>query len=209
MKRYKCEFIENKFINEKSKDFKGYCDFSGKCNKEPIKKFYNNHLFRLSLKCKIQDKGESITVILMNPSYADEYNLDCTLYNVREYLTNKGFSDFEVLNIFPIRMPNSDKLTELMNKYDAKGEIQELNQKYIESVLKKSNKVLVAWGGKYHAKAKWMFDLLKDKELLAYGINSSNYSPMHFASQVYNKNKSNPLKMVKILKTERGKIYFE
>jgi len=208
MENYSCKFIENEFINDKSKDYKDYCDFGNIPNKEPIKKFYDNHLFRLSLKCKIQDKGEPITVILMNPSYADQHNLDGTLFNVKEYLASKGFSEFEVLNVFPIRMPNSDNLSGLMKKYDKNNEYQELNKKYIENTLKKSKKVLVAWGGKYHSKAKWMFDLLKDKELLAYGINKHG-SPTHFAPQVYNKNKSNPLKKVKILKTERGKIYFE
>ena len=181
---YKCHFEETKFINEKNLEYKNKCDFNNRPDTEPYRKFYDNHLFRYSLKCKIKKKGKSITVILMNPSYADEYGLDSTLCNTRDFLEkNTDFSEFEVLNIFPIRTPNSKHLLSLMTK---NSEIQKENDKYIKEVLSKSNDVLIAWGGKYHHKATWIFEFLKGKNVYTYSVNK-DYTPRHFAPQAYNR----------------------
>jgi len=182
-KRIKCNFENKHFIDENSAEYKNKCKFNNREDKEPLSKFYDNHLFRYSLTYKIKEDGESITVILMNPSYADEYGLDRTLCNVRDFIENyTKFSKFEVLNVFPIRTPNSNQVLTLMNNY---SDIQKENDRHIRNVLSKSNYVLVAWGGKYHNKAKWILDLLKNKNVYAYGINK-NKSPRHFAPQAYN-----------------------
>lgn len=184
--KYPCEFEEDVFINEKSANYKGRCDFNNRPDDEkPYKKFYDKHLFRYSLKCKIQEKGEPITVILMNPSYADECGLDSTLCNVKNFLKDqKIFSEFEVLNIFPIRTPDSSKLVELMKKYK---KYQKANDEYIKKALNKSKKVLIAWGSKYHSHAKWIFEILKNKEVYTYCAKNKNGSPKHFVPQVYNR----------------------
>lgn len=191
MKKYICKFEENIFIYEKSEDYKKLCNFEKRPNdKKAYKKFYDRHMFRYSLKCKLQDKGEKITVILMNPSYADEYGLDSTLTNVKEFLEKqKQYSEFEVLNIFPVRTADSDNLVGKMKKYK---EIQKKNDEYIEKTLKNSRKVLVAWGSRYHRYAHWVFELLKDKEVYVYAVNK-NGSPRHFAPQAYNKVKKQKL----------------
>ena len=195
-KKYRCIFEENTFINEKDKNYKNYCDFKNRTEKEPYKKFYDKRLFRYTLNCKLKEQGKSITVILMNPSYADEYGLDSTLRNVREFLEKqKEYSEFNVLNIFPIRTANSNHLLNLMKKYPK--EIQEENNKYIKKVLNKSKYVLAAWGSKYHNEAKWITDLIKNKEVYAYSINK-NGTPRHFAPQSYNRvKKYNKLKLKK------------
>lgn len=185
-KKYICKFENQYFINEEDKLYKNSCDFKNRMNKEPLRIFNDNHLFRYSLICKIKDVGKSITVILMNPSYADEYSLDSTLCNVREFLIqHTDYSQFEVLNIFPIRTPNNKNLPELMNKYQ---KIQDKNNEYIRTVLAKDNDVLAAWGGKYHSNATLIINLLKTKNVYAYGINKDG-SPRHFAPQAYNRAK--------------------
>ena len=129
----------------------------------------NKKMFRYSLTYELSKTGKPITIILMNPSYADEYGLDATLKNVKEFLEKQGkYSKFQVLNIFPIRTPNSKGLIDKMEKYP---EIKAKNIEYIKKVLAKSEDVLVAWGSKYHSHAKWIFDYLKGKNVYAYGIN--------------------------------------
>lgn len=186
-KKYECIFDENNFIDEEYPDYKNKCDFFNRLTQEPYKKFYDNHLFRYLLKCKIKDQGKLITVILMNPSFADEYGLDSTLCNVKEFLEKqKNYSEFEVLNIFPIRTPNSKNILKLMKKYE---KIQKTNNEYIINSLKSADEVLVAWGRKYHSYAKWIFKYLNNKKVYAYSVNKDG-SPTHFAPQVYyNRNK--------------------
>ena len=197
---YTCEYVENVFINEKSNEYKKYCAFgkTRSVDKENlIRKFYDNHLFRKSLTCQISDKGESIVVVLMNPSFADEKNLDKTLNNVKKYLEQRNYAKFEVLNIFPIRMPNSNNVADLMNEYDENRRYQNENNEYIKRVLENNtNKnVLIAWGSKYHKQAQWLLEFLENqkKNLYVYKPLNKDSSPSHFAPQVYNKyNKDNP-----------------
>ncbi len=185
-KKYICKFESQYFIDESDLLYKNNYDIDKRENKEPYKKFHDKHLFRYSLTCKIKDVGKYITVILMNPSYADEYGLDSTLCNVREFLIkNTDYSAFEVLNIFPIRTPNSKDVSNLMQKYQ---KIQTKNNDYVKSILTKSQDILVAWGGKYHNKTMWILDLLKNKNVYAYDINKDG-SPRHFAPQAYNRAK--------------------
>ena len=144
----------------------------------------NKKMFRYSLTCELSKTGKPITIILMNPSYADEYGLDATLKNVKEFLEKQGkYSKFQVLNIFPIRTPNSKGLIDKMKKYQ---KFQKENDEFIKKVLANSENVLVAWGSKYHAHAKWLVDYLKGKNVYAYSINTDK-SPRHFAPQAYNK----------------------
>ncbi len=166
-----CCFEEGIFMDE---DYEKYENFNDK------------HLFRYSLTCDIQKNGKPITVILMNPSYADEYGLDATLVNVRKFLTEiGGYSKFQVLNIFPIRTADSSDLIGKMKRY---SKYQKQNDEYLKEILAKSEDVLLAWGSKYHSNAKWIFDYLKDKNVYAYCINEDrSKSPRHFAPQSYNK----------------------
>ena len=167
--KYPCCFSEEVFMDKKY---------------ELYEKFYDKHLFRYSLKCSLGKKGKTIVVILMNPSFADEYHLDSTLCNVEKFLKEKtDYSEFCVLNIFPIRTPNSKDIKKKMEKYK---KYQEENNKYIINILKNSSDILVAWGSKYHSQAKWIFKFLKNKHVYAYNINKDD-SPRHFAPQAYNR----------------------
>ena len=164
---YVCFFEEGIYMDKTSENYKN---------------FHDKHLFRYSLTCNIQKSGKPITVILMNPSYADEYSLDSTLKNVEDFLKNNGkYSKFQVLNIFPIRTPNSNDLMGKMKKYQ---KYKDRNNEYIKKILEKSEDVLIAWGSKYHSHAKWIFDYLKGKNVYVYGINR-DLSPRHFAPQAY------------------------
>lgn len=196
-------------IDETDEHYKNYCQ---DCEGQNLRKFRNKSLFRLSLKCIINDKGkEKITVILMNPSFADEYGLDATLNNVKTFLSDlkkDNYSEFEVLNIFPIRTPNSKDLLPLLEKYDSKRQYRNQNEDYIKKTLNNSNKVLVAWGDKYHKEAQWIFEYLQEGKIYAYHLNKSG-SPTHFSPQAYNRVENKKLFPVKIIQKAGGKLYFK
>lgn len=220
-KKYECCFMgDDDSINSiKSLDdldeYKDCCASDDEPRPEPLKnlrKFYNKkYLFRKSLKCKMQESGENITVILMNPSFADEYGLDETLSNVKKFLEQiGGFSRFEVLNIFPIRMPKSGNVKELMKKYDhPAGNYQEKNKRYIIETLKCSKKVLLSWGDNYHKEAQWIFDYLDGKELYVYRLNKGKGIPTHFSPKVYNKVAEKKLIKVTPYQDEKGVWYLK
>ena len=203
----KCKFIDDVTIDETDERYKNYCQ---NCEGQNLRKFRNKSLFRLSLKCTINDKGkEKITVILMNPSFADEYGLDATLNNVKTFLSDlkDNYSEFEVLNIFPIRTPNSKDLLPLLKKYDSKCKYRKLNKEYIIEALKNSNKVLVAWGDKYHKEAQWIFEYLQEGKIYAYHLNKSG-SPTHFSPQAYNRVENKELFPVQIFRKTNNNYYF-
>ncbi len=107
-------------------------------------------------------------------------------------------------------MPNSSNLSKLIDKYNKDEKQQENNKNYIIETLKSSNKILAAWGRKYHRKVQWLFEYLENKELYVYGINSDS-SPRHFAPQAYNRIKKYNRQQNEIgqnQKTEQRKILF-
>lgn len=192
-----CEFDNNKnlVINQFCPEYKDKCAFGEKYKAKCfIRKFYDKHLFRYVLKYKLNEKGKKdIVIILMNPSFADNYYLDNTLYNTKKFLLNldkiKKIHKVIVLNLFPIRTPNSNNLTTVMANYN---EQQENNDNKISEILDKVNDVIVAWGSNYHniATQKQWFTKLKSKSLYAYGINKKSENteygyPKHFSPFAY------------------------
>ena len=154
------------------------------------RKFYDNSLFRFYLYHKFNNNnGDNITVVLMNPSYADETGLDGTLNNVKNLLNEKYskiYSSFEVLNLFPIRNPENNELKAYLEKHDPQSINQNENKKIIEKYLKKSNNVILAWGSDYHNDAKWFFPLLKNKKLYVFYKLNEDSTPKHFSPRIFN-----------------------
>jgi hypothetical protein len=209
---YRTCYVKNTFKRPKN----------NKANECKLKKFYNNkYLYRLSLKCSLECNNKlkkSVFVILMNPSYADYQGLDDTLFNVKNFLekyTDKNYTDFEVLNIFPIRMSKSELLDDLLKKYKSK-DICKRNTEYIINSLKTNkNDVILAWGSDYHKRkeAQAILKFLKEenvgREIYSYRINTSNgrkNTPTHFTSRIYNKIKEKQLIPLKII--EKNDLLF-
>jgi hypothetical protein len=140
------------------------------------------------------------TIVMMNPAFANSQKPDSTIKNIKKYLCDvlKGFGSFDIVNLYPIRMPKSVCLDDLLKvllkvkqvekKADKKADKY---QKFVESYLTKlstnyNNIIIAAWGSKNrdNVVAK---DLLKDSKikLHCYGL-TKNHFPRHFASQSYN-----------------------
>jgi len=208
MKKIICDFFDEK-IDTESEPYKNKCSPSDTYkNKNDIREnilrlFYDKHLFRKSLLCQLDEtQGKSVFVILMNPSYADESGLDGTISNVYKFLkdkinpkkrNNEKYSQFEILNIFPIRMAQSSCLPCLLERYDKDRTFCKENTEYIEERLNTEPEwdVIVAWGKDYHLykEAQNICELLENrKNIYAYNLNGKNkyHTPSHFSSQVYN-----------------------
>lgn len=228
MKKIICDFFDEK-IDTKSEPYKDKCSPNDTYkNKKDIREnilrqFYDKHLFRKSLVCQLDEtQGKSVFVILMNPSYADESGLDGTLHNVYSFINkinekqkdnNKKYSQFEVLNIFPIRMAQSSCLPCLLERYDKDRTFCKKNIKYIKKRLEDKPEwdVIVAWGKDYHLynEAQKICELLEHRDnIYAYNLNGKDkyHTPSHFSSQVYNNINEKKLIPISFEKFE-GKFY--
>jgi len=167
------------------------------CNND-IKKFYENYinkkttelnLFRYYYYQKLDNNnhtGEHITFVMMNPAFANSNEDDFTIKNILKYLSDKKqYSSFDIVNLYPVRMPKGAKLDDLnkeINKYYK--DINENYQNFIISYLKASNnKIVAAWGSKYHKVATTLFKNNNIK-FYCYGLNKDG-SPRHFSNQAF------------------------
>lgn len=96
----------------------------------------------------------------MNPAFADSVEPDNTIKNIENYLDNEKdailkhlpnihnkFGSFDIINLYPIRMPKSEKLNDFLGltKTETKN-----YQRFVKEYLSKSDKnhiVIAAWGG--------------------------------------------------------------
>jgi hypothetical protein len=132
------------------------------------------------------------TIVMMNPAFANSQKPDSTIKNIKKYLCDvlKGFGSFDIVNLYPIRMPKSVCLDDLL-KVELVEEKADKYQKFVKSYLTKlstnyNNIIIAAWGSKNrdNVVAK---DLLKDSKikLHCYELTKNDF-PRHFASQSYN-----------------------
>ena len=131
-------------------------------------------------------------IIMMNPAFANSDEPDRTIKNIKKYCeetkAENNIGSFEIINLYPIRMPKSVKLSELLENEAVKketGVYQESIKNYLKDLLIKKEKnciIIAAWGTKDadNDKAKKMFEEL-DLTLYCYAINEKGY-PRHFRS---------------------------
>ncbi len=94
-------------------------------------------------------RNKCMTVILKNPSSADEQMSDATIRKVETFVYNR-FPETKYLNIYNIfafRATDAIELHELMNTHGEIDGIGEKNDSFLEKLLKESDNLIVAWGG--------------------------------------------------------------
>lgn len=139
------------------------------------------------------------TIVMMNPAFADSVEPDNTIKNIEKYLNNEKdailkhlpnihneFGSFDIINLYPIRMPKSEKLNEFLELTKTETENY---QQFVRDYLKESDKnyiVIAAWGGdkKDNELAGKLFVNLGIK-FYCYGLTKNGY-PKHFSSLAYN-----------------------
>ncbi|MFJ5622931.1 DUF1643 domain-containing protein [Peribacillus loiseleuriae] len=99
-------------------------------------------LYRYSL---IRKWGNSkiLVFILLNPSTATAEVDDPTIERCIDYAIKWGYNNIEVVNLFAIRLTDSDALTEVNTPLIGKE-----NNYYIKRAIKRADKVVLAWGEK-------------------------------------------------------------
>ena len=96
-----------------------------------------------------ESKKETISVVLKNPSRADETVSDKTVYNVSSYIYNnrykypefKDVGSIIIVNLIPHYQTYSNQLEPLYDEI-----INQKNLDTIKKITRESNKVLIAWG---------------------------------------------------------------
>lgn len=139
------------------------------------------------------------TIVMMNLAFADSVEPDNTIKNIENYLDNEKdailkhlpnihnkFGSFDIINLYPIRMPKSEKLNEFLELIKIETEKY---QKFVKEYLSKIDKnhiVIAAWGAnkKDNELARKLFADL-DIKFYCYGLTKNGY-PKHFSSLAYN-----------------------
>lgn len=190
-------------------------DTSNKKLKQLYEKTYTNinekNIFRYYYYEKLDPNNcLHATVVMMNPAFADSEQPDDTIKNIESYLKDNKFGSFDIVNLYPIRMPKSAKLKDFLKETSTKTKKY---QKFVKEYLKKSSKenhiIIAAWGKYYHKEAE---ELFKDQDIkfYCYGL-TKDACPKHFSKQSFsnfNKFKS-PIPYIKIsdwLKKEKGNL---
>jgi hypothetical protein len=111
----------------------------------------HRYTLRMNYIKNLLDKGrsKSLTVILKNPSSADERRSDSTIRKVETYVWQK-FPDVKTLNIynlFAYRATDAVELHHLMQENELITGVGKENDFYLKELLEQSDYLICAWGG--------------------------------------------------------------
>lgn len=163
------------------------------CTKKEMKNqcyFSDCRRWRYSLLHRFDDQESSLFGVLsgdgipekilpwigLNPSTADEQQLDPTLRRVASFSKREGYDGFVMLNLFAWR---DTKPEDMMRQVDPVGRD---NDEVLKAWAKKAGRVVCAWGnhGGYMSRWRKVAGMLQDcgAELLCLGTNADG-SPKH------------------------------
>lgn len=189
---YSDETIDNTSNSELKHKYENECKEIKNKKEKNIYRYYYYEKFE-------NDSPLHATIVMMNPAFADSEDPDNTIKNIENYLDNEKdailkhlpnfhnkFGSFDIINLYPIRMPKSEKLNEFLEL--TKIETEKYKQ-FVGNYLKESDKnhiVIAAWGGdkKDNELARKLFSDL-DIKFYCYGLTRNGY-PKHFSSLAYN-----------------------
>ena len=118
-----------KYVYENCKDFKDIID-SGE-----------DYTYRYNYYLEIDvSEGKHATIIMANPAFAYSKDTDKTISNIinyfQTYYTIEKFKSFDIVNLYPIRMPKLDCLYSFLYSNTTSLEI-EIKASYYEILLKR------------------------------------------------------------------------
>lgn len=110
----------------------------------------------------------------LNPSTADEQQLDPTLTRIRSFSQREGFDGFVMTNLFGLRTPYPD---EMMKDADPVGAE---NDAALLAAADRCEQIVAAWGvsGVYQARAEAVAKLFAGRELWCLGSTQDGH-PRH------------------------------
>jgi len=90
---------------------------------------------------RVWDSNKKVaTVIMINPSFADELKTDMTVCKLMNFLMDNDFGSIRIVNLYAFI---STDPSALVNNPDAVGI---LNDQYIENSISNTDLIIVAWG---------------------------------------------------------------
>jgi len=134
------------YIGRQVSHFEGVDIGSIKANFSECKRYR----YTLDLRFKKCDKRDKhLSIILKNPSSADEFKADKTIATAQRYIYEHflDVASLSVLNIFAYRATLAKDIATLLREKGALSAIGEENDAYIKDRCAKADFVLVAWGG--------------------------------------------------------------
>ena len=189
---YSDETIDNTSNSELKHKYENECKEIKNKTERNIYRYYYYENFK-------NKKQLHATIVMMNPAFADSVEPDNTIKNIEKYLNNEKdailkhlpnihneFGSFDIINLYPVRMPKSEKLNEFLELTKIETEKY---QKFVKEYLSKIDKnhiVIAAWGDdkKDNELARKLFADL-DIKFYCYGLTKNGY-PKHFSSLAYN-----------------------
>lgn len=188
---YSDETIDNTSNSELKHKYENECKEIKNKTERNIYRYYYYEEFE-------NDSTLHATIVMMNPAFADSVESDNTIKNIENYLNDEKdailkhlpnihneFGSFDIINLYPIRMPKSEKLNEFLELTKIETEKY---QKFVKDYLRESDNhiVIAAWGGdkKDNELASELFAGL-DIKFYCYGLTKNGY-PKHFSSLAYN-----------------------
>ena len=165
-----------------------YVDKVIKCEVENL---IDNIDGRYLLKIKLRNNfTNTLTIVMMNPSKANEFYSDDTVDKVISFVfqmnlvedslvRNIGF--INIVNIFPAYKPNLNELSDVLSDIVAKGELipmQNRNKVTFDKALSESQNIVLAWGdvpSKVNAKNHTHEVLMMYNLLMKYGLLDNTY----------------------------------
>ena len=149
---YSGETIDNTSNSELKHKYENEC--------KEIKNKTEKNIYRYYYYEKLENNNPlHATIVMMNPAFADSEDPDNTIKNIKNYLNNEkdailkhlpnihnNFGSFDIINLYPIRMPKSEKLNEFLELTKIETE---KHQKFVKEYLSKIDKnhiVIAAWG---------------------------------------------------------------
>lgn len=131
---------------------------------------------RYKLTVPMQNTGvELLTVIMLNPSYANKIKSDRTVNRIIKHGYFNNYAKIEVSNISPFYEPSSDKAEGVMKGNVLSKKINKINFNYIEEAIKNNpSHILLATGNvkgtiirdSYHS----VLGVLLDKQFMVFDI---------------------------------------
>ncbi|KRF52548.1 hypothetical protein ASG99_12345 [Bacillus sp. Soil768D1] len=97
------------------------------------------HRFLLQRKWDNGNKRKA-TIIMLNPSFADQIKIDLTVMKVGNYLADHEYDSLDIVNLFSYISTDPENL--VRNRDLIRGE----TDSYIMEAIKKSDLVIIAWG---------------------------------------------------------------
>lgn len=164
-----------------------------------INKSGESYTYRYYFYKKISNAKKHATVVMMNPAFACSESNDNTINNIEHYLKKlKTFGSFDIINLYPIRMPNSSCLNKFINFLNLNEDetYSDFLLKFLVNSKRNGSTIIAAWGSTYHKKAKSLFAKKDDVNgFKCYAINDKTNSPKHFGSMAYNSERNKPAKL--------------